>query len=157
MTAELILGEFRRTLDERFRLTVPTELMATFDGESCRLTKERAGCLGLWPVAAWRRYWEPGIQLLQAKLQAGRLAGRLDDVQLLGRLLSTRFIDVSFAGRSRLQIPEGFREFLSVEAGADVMVVGAGICLEIWHPDHWLETLQQQMPSFHRILNELSQ
>ncbi len=57
-----------------------------------------------------------------------------DQVQMLGRLLSSRHRTVELAGRGRLLVPEGFREFLKVEAGGDVMVVGAGVCVEIWNP-----------------------
>jgi MraZ protein len=60
------------------------------------------------------------------------------------------------AGRGRLLIPEGFREFLGIEAGADVMVVGAALCVEIWNPTHWQRYLEEQMPDFRQLLNRLS-
>ena len=80
---------------------------------------------------------------------------RWGDVQKLGRLLSTRSRTVQLAKRSRLLIPEGFREFLDVPAGGDVMVVGAVICVEIWNPTAWLETLRNEMPEFGSLFKEL--
>ena len=50
-----ITGEARRTIDDRFRITLPaemSELVADADGH-CILAKERAGCLSLWKAADW--------------------------------------------------------------------------------------------------------
>jgi MraZ protein len=80
---------------------------------------------------------------------------RWSDVQRMGRLLSTRSREVQIANRSRILIPEGFREFLDVAAGGEVMIVGAGICIEIWNPTAWLETLREDMPEFGSMFKEL--
>ncbi len=87
---------------------------------------------------------------------AGRLGDRLAQVQTLGRLLSTRQRPVQLAGRGRLLIPEGFREFLGVEPAAEVLVVGAAVCIEIWHPQAWKECLHEEIPRFGHLLDELS-
>ena len=75
---------------------------------------------------------------------------------MLGRLLSTRHTPITLAGRGRLLLPEGFREFLRVEAGGDVLLVGAAVCLEIWNPVAWLEYLDERMPKFRRLFDRLS-
>lgn len=156
---ELILGEFRRTIDDRFRLSVPGELADLLGGEEtadCMLVKERPGCISLWKAEAWHAKFDLGIDLVKRKMQAGKLEGRLADVQLLGRLLSTRHTPVQLAGRGRLLIPEGFREFLGVEPGGEVMVVGAAVCLEIWRPAAWVAYLEKRIPKFQRLLDQLS-
>ena len=83
--------------------------------------------------------------------------GELQDAQRLGRLLSTRSTTVKLANRSRLLIPEGFREFLGVDKGQDVMVVGAAICVEVWNPAAWLEQLRADMPAFGQMFKELTE
>jgi len=156
--AELLLGEFIRTVDERFRLTLPQELISQFrepEG-SFVLAKQRAGCLSLWDASTWQAQIEQGVDLVKRKVQAGKLSGRLSEVQLLGRLLSTGYRTVQFGGRGRLLLPEGFREFLSVEPGGDVVLVGAAICVEIWQPDSWRNYVERRMPKFRRLLDELS-
>ena len=60
------------------------------------------------------------------------------------------------ANRSRLVIPEGFREFLDVPGDSEVMLVGAAICVEIWNPQAWLDLLRQEMPEFGALFKELS-
>ena len=85
------------------------------------------------------------------------MEGRWSEVQRLGRLLSTRYRTVRLANRSRLTVPEGFREFLDVSGGQDVMVVGAVICVEVWNPDAWLEQLRNDMPEFSPLFKELTE
>ncbi len=158
MTTTFLLGEHRRTLDDRYRLSIPTELAESLmaGGGECILIKECPGSLSLWDAAHWQQRLDRGVQLIQSKLEAGRLEGRLDQVQRFGRLLSTRHRGVTLAGRGRLVLPEGFREFLGVEAGGEVLVVGAALCVEMWQPAAWLHYLEQTMPDFHRLFDELS-
>ena len=153
-----ITGEVRRTLDERFRLTLPPEMsQAVSDDEGHTIVaKERYGCLSLWRARDWQQRIDDGINLIRQKIAAGRMEQKWNDVQRLGRLLSTRYTSTKLANRSRLLIPEGFREFLDVPAGQDVMVVGAVICVEVWNPTAWLEQLKQDMPDFGNMFKELS-
>ena len=158
VAAPLITGELKRSLDDRHRLSLPSdfaEAVTDGSGESL-LTKERYGCLSLWPAAAWRERHEAGVAVMRQKIQAGRMEQRWDEVQRLGRLLSTRTRDVKLAGRSRLVIPEGFREFLDVPAGGDVMLVGAAVCVELWNPAAWLDALRADMPAYGELFRELT-
>lgn len=154
----LILGEFQRKLDDRYRLSIPGELTEILGGETleCMLAKERPGCLSLWNAAAWKSRLEHDVELVRGKWVAGKLEGRISQLQVLGRLLSTRHREVPLTGRGRLLIPEGFREFLGVEPGGDVTVVGAALCVELWRPDAWLRYLEKRMPRFRRLIDRLS-
>jgi len=154
----ILLGEFARTLDERYRLTIPPELSGplTADSPQCALAKERAGCLSLWSEELWQSKVNTRVELAKQKLQAGLLENRIGQVQLLGRLLSSRHQPVRVTGRGRLLIPDGFRQFLGVQPGKQVMVVGAAVCVEIWSPAAWLEYLRLQMPKFRRLVEKLS-
>jgi MraZ protein len=157
-TSQLILGEYQRRLDDRYRLSIPSELSELLapDAGDCILAKERPGCISLWSAPAWQAKLDAGVDLIKQKIQAGRLDGRIPEVQLLGRLLSTRHRAVQLAQRSRLLIPEGFREFLGVEPNGEVVVVGAAVCIEIWNPPAWLKYLQRRMPKFRRLFDGLS-
>jgi MraZ protein len=155
---EFLLGEFQRTLDERYRLSIPNELGDALVAESadCILAKERPGCLSLWSAAIWQKRLDEGVELVKQKMRAGKLQERIGQVQLFGRLLSTRHRSVQLAGRGRLVIPEGFREFLGVAPGGDVQIVGAAVCVEIWNPAAWLKYLEGRMPRFGRLFDQLS-
>jgi MraZ protein len=158
-TQEFLLGEFPRTLDERYRLSIPSELgdLLTADSSDCILAKERPGCLSLWSAPVWQARLDEGVELVKQKMRAGRLQEKIAEVQLLGRLLSTRHRPVQVAGRGRLLIPEGFREFLGVEPNGEVLVVGAAVCVELWQTAAWLRYLQTRMPKFRKLFDRLSQ
>ena len=156
--SEFLLGEFERTLDERFRVSIPTELAEplTADSTDCILAKERPGCLSLWSAPVWQSRLDEGVELVKQKMRAGRLQEKLAEVQLFGRLLSTRHRPVQLAGRGRLLIPEGFREFLGVEPNGEVLVVGAAVCIELWQPAVWVKYLETRMPKFRKLFDRLS-
>ena len=153
---ELILGEHVRTLDERFRVTLPEKFAAGLGHGPLALVKERPGCLSLWNAAAWQEGLDRGAALVQAKLAAGRLEGKLHQVQALGRLLSTRHVVVEPDAKSRFLIPEGFREFLQVEAGGEVLLVGAAVCVELWNPPSLRSYLERAIPRFRKLFGRLS-
>lgn len=161
--APMIVGEYQRTLDERYRLSIPGELLGALAGEKLEevgdfvLVKERRGCLSLWDGPGWHQRWEAGVELIRQKVQLGRLEGQIATVQRFGRLLSSRYRHVPISARGRLLIPEGFRGFLAVEPGGEVVVVGAAVCIEIWNPVHWREYLERQMPKFTALFQHLSQ
>ncbi|NBW95337.1 MAG: division/cell wall cluster transcriptional repressor MraZ [Planctomycetia bacterium] len=160
MTAgeQLLIGEFPRTLDERYRMAIPPELAVPLLAAGSRLVlaKERAGCLSLWPAAVWKPRIDAVVGVVRTKLEAGLLAQRIGQVQDLGRLLSTRHKVVSLAARDRLVIPEGFREFLGVEPGGELVVVGAAVCVELWQPAAWSAYVTSEMPGFRRRIDELT-
>lgn len=154
-----LAGEHKRTIDERFRVSLPPDLASAVCDPDGRLivAKERTGCLSLWRSDEWQKRLDSGVSLLTAKMESGRMEGRWSDVQRLGRLLSTRHQSVTLAGRSRLLIPDSFRAFLEVGAGQEVIIVGAAVCVEIWHPDHWLDVLKSEMPGFGELFKTLTE
>ncbi|MCA9034659.1 MAG: division/cell wall cluster transcriptional repressor MraZ [Planctomycetaceae bacterium] len=154
-----LTGEYKRTIDDRFRVQLPPELLdgiSTEDG-SVIVAKERSGCLSLWKPDDWQHRLDSGLNLLKQKIDSGRMEQRWGDVQRLGRLLSTRHQSARLANRSRLLIPDGFRSFLGVDSGKEVVVVGAVICVEIWNPEIWLDVLKQEMPDFGDLFKQLTQ
>jgi MraZ protein len=157
-SAELLIGEFSRTLDDRYRLSLPPELVEplTAAGGRMVLAKERAGCLSLWSAAVWKPRIDAAVDVVRSKMQAGLLTQRVGQLQDLGRLLSTRHKLVTLGDRGRLVVPEGFREFLAVEPGTDLLVVGAAVCVELWQPAAWTAFVTSEMPEFRRRIDDLT-
>jgi len=62
--APLMLGEFRRKIDERHRVLIPSPLFDLLVAESadCILAKERPGCVSLWPARAWQEKLDQGVR-----------------------------------------------------------------------------------------------
>jgi MraZ protein len=158
MSKPFILGEYRRAVDERYRITIPPEMVEQLEvgKDECILAKEQSGALSLWNAADWQAKLDLGVRLVEEKMHAGRLDGRVEQVQMLGRLLSTRHTKVRLAGRGRLSVPEGFREFLGVDPGGEVLVVGAAVCVELWRPDRWFNYIEENIPQFRQLFDNLS-
>lgn len=156
--SSLITGEHRRVYDDRYRIALPPECMTSIaaDGEEAVLAKEREGCLSLWNVSRWQKTVEGPVGLLEHKLSLQLLDRESSKVQRFVRLLSTRSKRVKLGQRSRLLVPEGFREFLNVEPNSEVIVVGAGVCLEIWNPIVWTAYLREDLSQFHSLFQELT-
>jgi MraZ protein len=156
--SDLFLGEWLRSLDDRHRLSLPPDWAAALAGDTgeCTLAKERPGCVSLWNARHWERWLAGGVELLRTKLRGERLGDRMGEVQQLGRLLSTRHRTAPIAGRGRLALPDSFREFLGVEPGGEVLVVGAAICVELWQPRLWGEHIGAAMPTFRQLFEELT-
>ncbi|MCX7404462.1 MAG: division/cell wall cluster transcriptional repressor MraZ [Planctomycetaceae bacterium] len=154
----LLIGEFIRTVDRRYRLAIPPELCELLLATGSRLViaKERSGCLSLWPAAIWQPRIDGAIEIMGSKLQAGLFAQRVGQLQELGRLLSTRHKIVSLKARSRLVVPEGFREFLGVQPDTELVVVGAAVCVELWQPAAWNACISSEMPEFRRRIDALT-
>ena len=153
---QLILGEFSRKLDDRFRLSLPSEFVDLFPVKSdWVIVKERPGCVSLWEQKTWQENLDDHIVLIQKHLKHGHLSQKMSELQIFGRLLSTRHRPLQMAGRGRLVLPEGFREFLGVEAGKEVMIIGAATCIEIWHPQKWIQYVERRIPRYQKLLDKL--
>jgi MraZ protein len=155
---QLIAGEFSRKLDDRFRLTLPGEFEEVFNPESgkCVIAKEQPGCLSLWGEETWKNKLDARVDLIQQRLKLGDLEQKMPQLPAFGRLLSTRHREIQLAGRARLVLPEGFREFLAVEPGNEVMVIGAAVCIEIWHPQKWFNYVENEISGYRVLLDTLS-
>lgn len=154
---KLIIGEFSRKLDDRYRFSLPNEFLEVFQpvNGDCILAKERPGCISLWDQAAWNKV-DDRLDLVKLHLKAGDLNKKIPDLQILGRLLSTRQRAIKLAGRGRLVLPEGFREFLRVAPEDEIMIVGAAVCIEIWNPKRWLSYTERRVSKFRKLLDQLS-
>ena len=157
-STDTLVGETRRAIDERWRISLPLDFAAavTDANDETIVVKERFGCLSLWKRSDWQERFDAGLSVIEQKIRAERLAQRWSEVQRLGRLVSTRAKATKIAGRGRLVLPDGFRDFLGVAAGGELVVVGALVCVELWNPDLWIEQLKGDMPEFNELFLSLS-
>jgi MraZ protein len=118
-------GTFELTLDAKNRLTVPAKLRAAL-AEGVVLAKGVERNIGIWKPEDY-----------EAQIQA-TLAGQnpmSPQARELRRYFSSGAFDTELDAAGRVMIPA----FLSEHAGLarDVVVTGAGDCLEVWDRSAW--------------------
>ena len=75
-TDQLLQGEFRRLMDDRYRLSIPSSLAdpLTTAGPECIAVKERPGAISLWSAGSWETRLDAGLQVVREKIQASTTA-----------------------------------------------------------------------------------
>ena len=59
-------------------------------------------------------------------------------------------------GAESIDRPGRIPRISGVEPGGEVLVVGAALCVELWRPDRWFPYVEEQMPGFRRLFDNLS-
>ena len=113
-----------------------------------------ASACGTWPLEGCG--WMRASSWWKARSKPGGWKGGWRRCSVWGDCSRRGSGEVQLAGRGRLVLPEGFREFLGVEPGGETMVVGAAVCVEIWHPERWSSYVGEEMPAFRQLLDRLS-
>jgi MraZ protein len=118
-------GTFEHSLDAKHRLTVPSKLRASFS-EGAFLVEGADRCLSLYPATTY------------SALVDAALAG-LNPLSAQARELNRFFrsnahaVELDSAGRVMLSP----RHLEHAGIGRDVVVTGAGDCLELWDRSTW--------------------
>jgi len=118
----LLTGEFKVTLDEKGRISLPAQLRRDLPGESLRLTKGEDNCLWLFPAAKWE-------ELVSTTIMENTDPFSKKDRSLLRRLIGpSQEVEIDKAGR--IPIIQGLREWAGLSK--DCIVLGQINYIEIW-------------------------
>ena len=119
-------GTFDHTLDAKNRLTEPSKFRSALAGKVF-LVKGAERCLSVYPEDTY------------TAMTTAALAG-LNPLSAQARELSRFFyanaMEVELDGAGRIQLPSRFMEHAGI-ASRDVIVAGAGECLELWDRPTW--------------------
>ena len=121
------LGEYQHALDAKGRFILPARFRDQL-GDVAYVTSEEDGCLALW---------RPDEFDMKANEIRDRARAGEHDVQ---RAFFAGAMDASPDRQGRVAIPQGLREFASLER--DVVVVGLYDHIEIWDAAAWRRTKQ---------------
>jgi MraZ protein len=118
-------GTFEYTLDAKNRLTVPARFRAAL-AEGVVLAKGDGTYLEVWRPEEYERRTEAALQGFHP---------RSPDAATLRRFWFSNSADTELDSAGRVMVPG----FLLEHAGLDkdVVVVGAGDCLEVWERSRW--------------------
>ena len=118
-------GTFEHTLDAKNRLTVPSKLRTAF-AEGAFLVREADKCISLYPAQTYSA-------LTQAALSG--LNPLSAQAKQLKRYFHSNAQAVELDSAGRVMLSPRHLEHAGIER--DVVVTGAGDCLELWDRSTW--------------------
>jgi len=133
---ELVTGEFRNTLDDKGRLSLPARLRAGLPEGVLVVTQGVDRCLWLFTPERWNALSEQLFATTSLFHQQARLIQR--------RIIApAQEVEVDKAGR--IAIPQSLREYAGLSK--DCVVLGITKRLEIWDADSykaWIEATEAE-------------
>ena len=118
-------GTFDHTLDSMNRLTGPAKLRTAF-AEGAFLVRSTERCISLYPSATYSAQTEAALSGLNPLHPQARELRRYFHS-------NASQVDLDSAGRVMLTA----RQLEHAGIDRDVVVIGAGDCLELWDPSTW--------------------
>jgi MraZ protein len=146
-------GEYIHQLDEKARFKLPKKLQDTFLNElgvQCVLMKMPESCLAIYPA----KFWKEEFQAILSN--AGPSMPGTSDYRALTRIIGSSSLEINIGAQGRVALPDAFRKYIGVEAGENVVVVGAGTRVEIWSESLWSEVNEAEMASYNDIVERIA-
>ena len=141
---ELLIGEYRNTLDEKGRIMFPSKLRNALTQDSLIIAKSQGKNLVLYTPEYWTE--------LKSRL--------LENTSLFseqGRLLRNRFIGmaqvVEFDKAGRISVPQILREYAGLTK--DCVIVGVDRYVELWDAEEYrvkMEEFEKTLPDAAELL-----
>lgn len=129
----MFLGQFYHTLDDKYRLTIPSEFREELESVQLYLLKGFDRNLMLMPAAAFEIVYQ----------RVDRLSLTNQDYRQLKRMILSTTAKMTLDKAGRILVPEFLRKIAGLTS--EVVVVGQGSMIEIWSAALWeIQTLQMQ-------------
>jgi MraZ protein len=119
-------GHYEHTLDAKNRLSIPAKFRAAFS-RGVVLAKDPETCVGVWTPEAHESIIERAL---------GGLNPMGSEYRKLARFYQGNSFEVELDAAGRVTLPPPLIVHGGIEK--DVVVVGVGDHLEVWHRDRWL-------------------
>jgi len=118
-------GTFDYSLDAKNRLTVPAKFRASLS-EGVVLAKGIERCVQVWTPSGFEAYTGAALQGVHPLS---------DQARKLNRFFSANSFDTELDSAGRVMVPGFLLEH--GELRKEVVVTGAGACLEVWDREAW--------------------
>jgi MraZ protein len=120
-------GTFDHTLDAKNRLTIPAKFRAALS-DGVVLSKAIERCVQVWTPDAFDAYVTSALQGVHPVSEQARK---------LNRFFAANSLDTELDSAGRVMVPAFLLEHAAL--AKDVVVTGAGDCLEIWDRGAWAD------------------
>ena len=138
-------GTFDYTLDVKNRLTIPAKFRATFaDGLVLALRHDTESCISVWRPEEFDAFLDTILQSFHPLSEEYGTVNRFYNS-------NSHEIDLDSAGRAA--VPANLLEQTGL--GKEVVITGAGQCLEVWDRAAWGEHNGTLRPAVKRITAQL--
>lgn len=142
---ELLTGEFKNTLDEKGRLSLPVRLRSELPGNILVMTQGVDRCLWLFAPEQW-------------KILSRKLMETTSPFQARSRMVQRRIIapaqEVEIDKAGRIAIPQSLREFAALNR--ECVILGIDKYIEIWDSDQYKQYWDENEAEFRSAAEELS-
>ncbi len=142
---ELVTGEFKNTLDDKGRISLPAKLRAGLEGNVLVVTQGVDKCLWLFTPERWASLSEQLFATTSLFQQQSRIMQR--------RIIApAQEVEIDKAGR--IAIPQSLREYAGLSK--DCVVLGITRRLEIWDVDtyrSWLDATEAEFAAASEALD----
>ena len=140
----LLTGEFRNTLDEKGRISLPARLRGELLGSEFVLTQGVDSCLWLFPPDQWSTLSKKLMESTSLFSARARLVQR--------RILApAQEVEVDKLGR--IAIPQSLREFAKLSK--ECVILGISKYIEIWDGEAYRAYLEENESEFLAAAEEL--
>jgi MraZ protein len=130
--ANMFLGDFRLTIDDKGRLTLPAKYRSDL-ARGVVITRGLDGCLRLYPVEHWQKIAR----------QAEQLSSNQRDSRDYARYLFAGAHDLNPDKQDRILVPTSLRQYANLES--EVVMIGLNNHFEIWNARKWDEKVRLQI------------
>ncbi|MEX1247375.1 MAG: division/cell wall cluster transcriptional repressor MraZ [Anaerolineales bacterium] len=127
----MFLGEYRHSVDDKGRLTVPFRYRQLLEDGGGYITEGIDPNLLVWQKDTFERM----AQAIQA------LSFTDKEVREFGRLFFSSADRVQPDGSGRILVPQFLRDKHSLNG--EVVLVGAGLYFEVWSPAEWVKQTEK--------------
>lgn len=142
---DLVTGEFRNTLDDKGRLSLPAKLRNGLDTNVLVVTQGLDKCLWVFTPERWAAVSNQIFSTTSLFHQQARIIQR--------RIIApAQEVEIDKAGR--VAVPQSLREYASLSK--DCIVLGIANRLELWDADSykaWLDATEADFTSAAEALN----
>ena len=136
---EMLIGEYRNTLDEKGRVSFPAKLRSVLQQNELMVTQGLDHCLMLFTTDEWTSLTE----------KITKSASIFDSQK---RIVMRRFIGpaqkIEFDKSGRLSIPQSLRDFASLKFGEECVILGVDKYMELWDAAEYRKNFEETEPSF---------
>jgi MraZ protein len=139
----LLTGTFRRSVDEKQRVSVPKRLRSGLESAG----KHAALYLAPGTDGSLALYTEPAFEALGDRLAAASPTGQ--EVRDFGRLFYAMAQSVEMDTQGRIRIPQEL--FALAKLDQEVMMIGVRDKVEIWDRARWESYLGDKQPRYDEI------